>query len=67
MHPVISFYLDHWRKTAGFTPAIKNKNCLPDVRGMSDQDIKNLFKLTNDEYDFIIANHKDYPQTQRVI
>jgi SAM-dependent methyltransferase len=67
MHPVISFYLDNWRKTAGFTPAIKNKNCLPDVRGMSDQDIKNLFKLTDDEYDFIIASHKDYPQTQRVI
>jgi SAM-dependent methyltransferase len=67
MHPVMSFYLDNWRKTAGFTPAIKNKNCLPDIRKLSDQDIKKLFELTDDDYNFIIANHKDYPQIQRIV
>jgi SAM-dependent methyltransferase len=67
MHPVMSFYLDNWRKTAGFTPAIKNKNCLPDIRGLSDQDIKNLFELTDDEYNFILTSHKNYPQIQRIV
>jgi hypothetical protein len=67
MHPVISFYLDHWRKTAGFTPAIKNKNCLPDVRGLSDGEIVSLFNLTKEEHDFILSNHKKYKEELRIL
>lgn len=66
MHPVITMYLDTWRKTAGYTPAIKN-NCVPDVRGMLDEDIYKLFDLTEQEIDYIVSNHKPYKGVDRVM
>jgi hypothetical protein len=68
MHPVMSFYLDTWRKTAGFTPAIKNQGCLPDIRGLSDVQVRELFELTDEEYSYIMDNHIPYAkQLVRVI
>jgi hypothetical protein len=66
MHPVVSLYLNTWRKTAGYTPAIKN-NCVPDVRGLSDEDIYKLFDLTIGEVDYIMSNHKPYKMVGRVM
>jgi hypothetical protein len=67
MSPILAFYMDTWRKTAGYTPAIKNKDCLPDIRGMTDQQVKELFELTDEEYGYIIDNHVPYKSIQRVI
>jgi hypothetical protein len=67
LHPVISFYLDTWRKTAGFTPAIKNQGCLPDIRGLIDEEVKLKFELTDEEYDYIQNSHKPYKSVLRVL
>jgi hypothetical protein len=68
MHPVVTFYLDTWRKTSGFTPAIKNRDCVPDIRGLSEDEIKLLFELTDDEYSYIMSSYAPYSkQLQRVI
>lgn len=67
MNPVLDFYMNTWRKTSGYTPAIKNKDCLPDIRGMSNEEVKTLFELTDEEYTYIMDNHKPYPNIQRVL
>jgi hypothetical protein len=67
LHPVMAFYLDNWRKTAGFTPAIKNKGCLPDIRGLSDSQIQQLFELTDEEWGYIYSAHKAAKELPRVI
>jgi len=67
LHPVMAFYLDNWRKTAGFTPAIKNKGCLPDIRGLSDSQIQQLFELTSEEWAYIYDAHKAAKELPRVI
>lgn len=67
MHPVMMFYLDNWRKTAGFTPAIKNKGCLPDIRGLTDSQIQQLFELTDEEWAYIYSAHKAAKELPRVI
>jgi hypothetical protein len=59
--------LDNWRKTAGFTPAIKNKGCLPDIRGLSDSQIQQLFELTDEEWAYIYSAHKAAKELPRVI
>jgi len=66
MHPVVAMYLDTWRKTAGYTPAIKN-NCVPDVRNLSDGGIYKLFDLTKEEVEYITSNHKPYKMVDRVM
>ena len=67
LNPIISFYLDNWRKTAGFTPAIKNQNCLPDVRGLTDEEVKTKFNITNEEYEHIKSNYQPYKSVPRVL
>ena len=67
LHPVMAFYLDNWRKTAGFTPAIKNKGCLPDIRGLSDSQIQQLFELTDEEWAYIYSNHKPAKELVRIM
>lgn len=67
LHPVMSFYLDTWRKTAGFTPAIKNQHCLPDIRGLTDIQVKTLFELTDEEHDYIHNNHQPYKSMTRIL
>jgi hypothetical protein len=59
-NPIVMFYLDNWRKTAGYTPAIKNKNCVPDIRGLNNVQLCELFKLTKEEYGYIVDNYKPY-------
>jgi hypothetical protein len=66
-HPLIRFFADHWRKTAGFTPAVKNKNMLPDIRGLSDDEINSLFELTAEEISIIYANRKPTKDQPRVL
>jgi predicted RNA methylase len=67
LNPIIAFYLDSWRKTAGYTPAVKNNDCLPDVRGMDTNQIKQLFNLTDEEYSYIECNHVPYKDVERVL
>lgn len=67
LHPVITFYLDNWRKTAGYTPAIKNQGCLPDVRNMSDKQLQELFQLTEAECSYIARSHVPYKAMERVL
>ena len=67
LHPVMSFYLDTWRKTAGFTPAIKNQHCLPDIRGLTDNEVRTKFELTDEEYEYIQSNHQPYKSVPRIL
>ena len=67
LHPVMSFYLDTWRKTAGFTPAIKNQHCLPDIRGLTDDEVRAKFELTDEEYEYIQSNHQPYKSMPRIL
>jgi hypothetical protein len=67
MHPVISYYIDNWRRTAGFCPAIKNNWALPDIRGLTDAEIAERFNLTAEELCYITDNHKSYKSIERVL
>jgi predicted RNA methylase len=60
LHPVMMFYIDNWRRTSGFTPAIANKDTLPDIRGLSDGEVYRLFELTAEDVDYIESNVKPY-------
>lgn len=65
-HPVIRFFMDHWRKTAGFTPAIRQKDMMPDIRGMTDDEINALFELTAEEIAMVYINRKPAKDELRV-
>ncbi len=65
-HPVIRFFMDNWRKTAGFTPAIRQKDMMPDIRGMSDDEINCLFELTPEEVSMVYTNQKSVKDELRV-
>lgn len=68
LNPVMMFYIDNWRRTSGFTPAIANKDTLPDIRGLSDQEIYELFELTVEDVDYITNSVKPYDRNlQRVL
>jgi predicted RNA methylase len=67
MHPVMSFYIDNWRRTAGYCPAIKNNGALPDIRGLTEEEIRTKFGLTDQEYNYIMSNHKPYKSVPRVV
>lgn len=66
MHPIMAFYIDTWRRTAGFCPAIKNNGALPDIRGLDDDQIIKKFNLTDQEVEYIMSNHKSYKSVDRV-
>ena len=68
MHPVMTFYIDNWRRTSGFTPAIANKDSLPDIRELSDPEIYGMFELTEEEVGYISSAVKPYVKNlQRVL
>ncbi len=67
MHPVMMFYLDHWRRTAGYCPAIRNVGALPDIRGLSDEQIVEKLELTSDEVDYIMSEYVPYKSMERVL
>jgi methylase of polypeptide subunit release factors len=67
MRPVMSFYINNWRRTAGFCPAIKNNGALPDVRGLSDEVIYERFNLTTEEIAYINSGHIEYKTIDRVL
>ena len=67
MHPVVMFYVDTWRRTAGYCPAIKNNGALPDVRNLSDKEITQRFKLTDEEYSYIMSSYVPYKSIDRVL
>ena len=67
LHPTMMIYLDLWKRTSGFTPAIKNKDCLPDLRNLSEEQIQAIFKLTPDEQAIVDAHYKQYKEIERVI
>jgi hypothetical protein len=68
MHPVMTFYIDNWRRTSGFTPAIANKDSLPDIRGLSDSEVHELFQLTEQEVSYINSTVKPYSKNlQRIL
>jgi len=53
---LFKFYAKTYKKTAGFTPVVKNKNLLPkldDTKRWTDEEIYNYFKLSNEEIQFI--------------
>jgi hypothetical protein len=66
MHPVLTFYLDNWRRTAGYCPAIRNVGALPDIRGLTDKEIIEGFNLTKDEYNYIMSEYVPYKKIERV-
>jgi hypothetical protein len=47
--PLIQFYIENYKRTSGFTPAIKN-SMLPDI---DDQPLSNQFSLTDDEMGYL--------------
>ena len=65
--PLVQFYLDTWRKTSGYTPAIKNQGCLPDLRGLDTEQIYGLFGITEEERAIIEGAYSEYKQIQRVL
>lgn len=65
MHPVMRFYLDTWKKTAGYTPAIKNKGCLPDIRGVKD--VYDAFGLSKEDRKLIQDTVQEYGTIERVL
>jgi hypothetical protein len=67
MHPVMMFYLDNWRRTAGYCPAIRNVGALPDIRGLSDEQIAEKLELTPDEVDYIMSEYVPYKSMERVL
>ena len=67
MHPIITYYIDNWRRTAGFCPAIKNNGALPDVRGLSTEDLIDKFNLTTEEVGLIYGSYSPYKEVSRVI
>lgn len=67
LHPVVQFYLDTWRKTAGYTPAIKNKDCLPDIRGLTDEQIYSRLGITDDEKAIIETHYTEYKAIERIL
>jgi hypothetical protein len=67
MHPVLRFYLDTWKKTAGYTPAIKNKGCVPDTRGLTYEEVFDVFNLTEEDKKLIFNTVEQYRVIKRVI
>ena len=67
MHPIISYYIDNWRRTAGFCPAIKNNGALPDVRGLSTEEMIEAFDLSEEDVKLIYDAYTPYKQIDRVI
>ena len=67
MHPVMRFYLDAWKKTAGYTPALKNKGCLPDIRGIADEDVYEVFGLDEADRKLIADTVQEYKSIERVL
>lgn len=49
-NPTIKFFVDNYKKTAGFTPAIKNAE-VPDITNY--QDLSNQFGFTSDEVEYL--------------
>ena len=67
MRPLMRFYLDTWRKTSGYTPAIKNRGCLPDLCGVTDSEVYAKLGLTEDEVQIITDHYDEYPDMERVL
>jgi predicted RNA methylase len=65
--PLVQFYLDTWRKTSGYTPAIKNQGCLPDLRNLSEEQVSNMFELTDSEQAIIEGHYTQYKQIPRIL
>jgi hypothetical protein len=65
--PEMVIYLDVWKRTSGFTPAIKNKDCLPDLRNLSEKKLQDIFKLTPEEQAVVSSHYKPYKEIERVI
>jgi len=67
MHPLMVFYIDNWRRTAGFCPAIKNNGALPDIRGLGEEEVYKKFNLTEDEIAYIKSGYSEYKSLDRVL
>ena len=65
--PEMVVYLDVWKRTSGFTPAIKNKNCLPDLRSLTSKELQDIFQLTPEEKVIVDDHYKPYNEIERVI
>ncbi len=66
MHPIITYYVDNWRRTAGFCPAIKNNGALPDVRGLSTEEMIEAFDLSEEDVKLIYDAYAPYKQIDRI-
>jgi hypothetical protein len=64
--PLNQFYFDTWRKTAGYTPAVQRRR-IPDLRGMSNEEIYQAFDLTPEEIKIIEGHYSPYKEVQRVL
>ena len=53
-HPLVQFYIDNYKKTSGFAPAVKNGE-LPDITDYDDLDIQ--FNFTEDEVAYLVTNN----------
>jgi hypothetical protein len=67
MRPLTRFYLDTWRRTAGYTPSIKNRDCLPDLREITDEEVYSKLNLTPEETQIILDHYNEYPHMERVL
>ena len=52
---VIKFFINTYRKTSGFTPAVRN-GLIPDLRGYDNQQSYEILGLTDEEIAYIEAN-----------
>ena len=67
LHPIVMFYVDNWRRTAGYCPSIRNVGALPDIRDLTNEEIISRLKLTEDEYSYIMSVHTPYKEISRVL
>lgn len=53
--PIVQFFITHYRRTAGFTPAVKNSR-IPIIP--NDEKVQELFKLTEEELAYVKSHIK---------
>ena len=53
-HPLIQLYIDNYKKTSGFAPAVKNGE-VPDITDYDDLDIQ--FNFTKEEVEYLVNNN----------
>ena len=53
-HPLVQFYIDNYKRTGGFAPAVKNGE-VPDITDYDDLDTQ--FNFTEEEVAYLVTNN----------